>query len=88
MTSHDSQTRCLSRSPNASARTRSTPRCSSPHSSSSASSESDSSQPLTRPAPPSIAALNDAVRRDVLRAAQLAEPTLTAFENLREAAEN
>jgi AcrR family transcriptional regulator len=37
----------------------------------------------------SIAALNDAVRRDLLRAAQLAEPTLTAFENtLGEAAKN
>jgi len=36
----------------------------------------------------SIAALNDAVRRDLLRAAQIAEPTLTAFDNPREAAEN
>ena len=31
----------------------------------------------------SIAALNDAVRHDILRAAQLAEPTLTAFDNLK-----
>jgi AcrR family transcriptional regulator len=29
----------------------------------------------------SLAALNDTVRRDLLRAAQLAEPTLTAFDN-------
>ena len=36
----------------------------------------------------SIADLNDAVRRDVLRAAQIAEPTLSAFDNLREAAES
>jgi AcrR family transcriptional regulator len=35
----------------------------------------------------SIAALNAAVRRDFLKAAQLAEPTLTAFDNLRETAE-
>jgi hypothetical protein len=34
----------------------------------------------------SFAALNDAVRRDVLKAAQLAEPSLTAFDNLQEAA--
>jgi AcrR family transcriptional regulator len=34
----------------------------------------------------SIAALNDIVRRDVLRAARLAEPTLTAFDNLPEMA--
>jgi AcrR family transcriptional regulator len=32
----------------------------------------------------SIAALNDVVRRDIVRAGQLAEPTLTAFDNLRE----
>jgi hypothetical protein len=31
----------------------------------------------------SLAALDKAVRRDVLRAARLAEPTLTAFDNLR-----
>ncbi len=36
----------------------------------------------------SFAALNDAVRRDLLRAAQLAEPTLTAFDNLRAPTEN
>jgi len=36
----------------------------------------------------SIADLNDAVRRDLLRAAQIAEPTLSAFDNLREAAES
>ena len=30
----------------------------------------------------SIAALNDVVRRDILKAAQLAEPSLTAFDNL------
>ena len=30
----------------------------------------------------SIAALNKVVRRDILRAAQLAEPTLTAFDNM------
>ena len=36
----------------------------------------------------SLAALDDAVNRDLLRAAQLAEPTLTAFDNnLRESAE-
>ena len=35
----------------------------------------------------SIAALNDVVRRDILKAAQLAEPTLTAFDNMRETAE-
>jgi AcrR family transcriptional regulator len=35
----------------------------------------------------SIADLNDAVRRDLLRAAQLAEPTLTAFDNMPERAE-
>ncbi len=32
----------------------------------------------------SIAALGDAVHRDVLRAAQLAEPTLSAFDRMRE----
>jgi len=32
----------------------------------------------------SIAALNDAVHRDILRAAKLAEPTLTAFDNMGE----
>jgi len=32
----------------------------------------------------SIAALNDIVRRDILRAARLAEPTLAAFDNMRE----
>jgi AcrR family transcriptional regulator len=32
----------------------------------------------------SVAALNDVVRRDLLRAARLAEPTLTAFDDLRE----
>lgn len=32
----------------------------------------------------SIAALNDVVRRDIAKAAQLAEPTLSAFDNLRE----
>jgi AcrR family transcriptional regulator len=31
----------------------------------------------------SFAALNDAVRRDILRAAELAEPSLTAFDNMR-----
>jgi AcrR family transcriptional regulator len=31
----------------------------------------------------SIAALNDVVRRDILKAAQLAEPTLTAFDAMR-----
>jgi len=31
----------------------------------------------------SIASLNELVRRDILRAAQLAEPTLTAFDDLR-----
>jgi AcrR family transcriptional regulator len=31
----------------------------------------------------SIAALNDVVRRDILRAAELAEPSLTAFDNMR-----
>ena len=31
----------------------------------------------------SIAALNRAVRRDILKAARLAEPTLTAFDNMR-----
>ena len=31
----------------------------------------------------SITALNDVVRRDILRAAQLAEPSLTAFDNIR-----
>jgi AcrR family transcriptional regulator len=32
----------------------------------------------------SFAALNDAVHRDILRAAQLAEPSLTAFDNMRD----
>jgi AcrR family transcriptional regulator len=32
----------------------------------------------------SLAALNDTVRRDLLRASQLAEPTLTAFDNTRQ----
>ena len=36
----------------------------------------------------SIAALNDAVRRDILRAARLAEPALAAFDNPRDTAEN
>ena len=31
----------------------------------------------------SIAALNDVVHRDILRAAELAEPSLTAFDNMR-----
>jgi hypothetical protein len=31
----------------------------------------------------SFAALNNAVRRDILKAAQLAEPSLTAFDNTR-----
>lgn len=31
----------------------------------------------------SIAALNDVVRRDILRAAEIAEPSLTAFDNMR-----
>jgi AcrR family transcriptional regulator len=31
----------------------------------------------------SIAALNDSVRRDILKAAQLAKPSLSAFDNLR-----
>ena len=35
----------------------------------------------------SLAALNKAVKRDVLRAARLAEPTLAAFDNMRETAE-
>jgi len=35
----------------------------------------------------SLAALNKAVKRDVLRAARLAEPTLTAFDNMRDTAE-
>ena len=35
----------------------------------------------------SLAALNRAVRRDVLTAARLAEPTLTAFDNLRKTAQ-
>lgn len=35
----------------------------------------------------SIAALNDVIRRDILRAAQLAEPTLTAFDCMRETAD-
>ena len=30
----------------------------------------------------SISALNKVVRRDILRAARLAEPTLTAFDNM------
>jgi AcrR family transcriptional regulator len=34
----------------------------------------------------SIAELNDAVHRDILRAARLAEPTLTAFDSMRETA--
>jgi AcrR family transcriptional regulator len=36
----------------------------------------------------SFAALNDAVRRDILRAAELAEPSLTAFDNLRGTADD
>ena len=36
----------------------------------------------------SFAALNDAVRRDILRAAQLAEPSLTAFDNMRDTADD
>jgi AcrR family transcriptional regulator len=36
----------------------------------------------------SFAALNDAVRRDILRAAQLAEPSLTAFDNMRVTADD
>ena len=35
----------------------------------------------------SLAALNDAVRRDFLRAAQLAEPSLTAFDKMRDTAD-
>lgn len=35
----------------------------------------------------SIAALNDVIRRDILRAAQLAAPTLTAFDCMCEAAD-
>ena len=31
----------------------------------------------------SFAELNDAVRRDILRAAELAKPSLTAFDNMR-----
>jgi hypothetical protein len=31
----------------------------------------------------SFAALNDVIHRDFLKAAQLAEPTLTAFDKLR-----
>ncbi len=34
----------------------------------------------------SIAALNDGVRRDILKAAQLAEPSLTAFDMMRDTA--
>jgi len=34
----------------------------------------------------SFAALNDGVRRDILKAAQLAEPSLTAFDNMRDTA--
>ena len=36
----------------------------------------------------SFTALNDAVHRDLLRAARLAEPSLTAFDNMREAADD
>jgi AcrR family transcriptional regulator len=36
----------------------------------------------------SFAALNDAVRRDILRAAELAEPSLTAFDNMRGTADD
>jgi AcrR family transcriptional regulator len=36
----------------------------------------------------SFAALNDAVRRDILRAAELAEPSLAAFDNLRGTADD
>jgi hypothetical protein len=36
----------------------------------------------------SLAALNDAVSRDFLRAAQLAEPSLTAFDKIRDTAES
>jgi hypothetical protein len=36
----------------------------------------------------SLAALNDVIRRDLLRAAQLAEPSLTAFDNMRDAAKS
>jgi AcrR family transcriptional regulator len=35
----------------------------------------------------SLAALNDVVHRDILKAAQLAEPSLTAFDNMYETAE-
>ena len=35
----------------------------------------------------SIAALNELVRRDILKAARLAEPSLEAFDNMRETAE-
>lgn len=35
----------------------------------------------------SIAALNRVVRRDIVKAAQLAEPTLTAFDDMRQTAE-
>jgi hypothetical protein len=34
----------------------------------------------------SFAALNDVVRRDILKAAQLAEPSLTAFDKMRDTA--
>lgn len=33
----------------------------------------------------SLAALNDVIRRDILKAAQIAEPSLTAFDNIRDA---
>jgi len=36
----------------------------------------------------SFGALNDAVRRDILRAAELAEPSLTAFDNMRDTADD
>jgi len=34
----------------------------------------------------SFAALNEVIHRDFLKAAQLAEPTLTAFDEMRETA--
>jgi AcrR family transcriptional regulator len=38
-------------------------------------------------AAPSFAALNDVIHRDFLRAVHLAEPTLSAFDNIRETAD-
>jgi hypothetical protein len=35
----------------------------------------------------SFVALNDAIHRDFLKAAQLVEPTLNAFDNMRETAD-